>query len=90
MAPRVAESPAALECRVASHFKPLGASGQPSDAVVVIGEVVGIHIDESILADGRIDMALARPLCRLGYLDYAVTAEVFELRRPERPDASDV
>ena len=51
---------------------------------MVIGQVVGIHIDENILRDGMIDMSLAAPLSRLGYLDYAVTDAVFQMRRPRR------
>ncbi|UIJ74103.1 flavin reductase family protein [Aurantimonas sp. HBX-1] len=89
-APRVAESPAALECRVTESFHPKGIDGAPSHYFMVIGEVVAVHVDEAILKDGMIDTALARPLSRLGYLDYAVTAEVFQMRRPRTPDASDV
>lgn len=89
-APRVGESPAALECRVTEWFVPKGLGGASSESVVVIGEVVGIHIDESILRDGRIDMAVAAPLARLGYLDYAVADTVFPIARPTMPDASDV
>ncbi|MEN3794328.1 flavin reductase family protein [Fulvimarina sp. MAC3] len=88
-APRVAESPAALECVVTQSFRPRGRNGESAN-VVVIGEVIGIHIDESILADGRIDMALAAPLARLGYLDYAIADDVFTMPRPKRPDGSDI
>ncbi|MER0237351.1 flavin reductase family protein [Fulvimarina sp. MAC8] len=88
-APRVAESPAALECVVTQSFRPRGRNGESAN-VVVIGEVVGIHIDESILSEGRIDMARAAPLARLGYLDYSVADEVFAMKRPQRPDGSDV
>ncbi|MBP0615114.1 flavin reductase family protein [Jiella mangrovi] len=89
-APRVAESPAALECKVTHSFRPEGLDGAVSDNTVVIGQVVAIHIDEAILKDGMIDMALAAPLARLGYLDYSVSDEVFQMRRPRMPDASDV
>lgn len=89
-APRVAESPAALECRVTEWFRPKGLDRSESSNVVVIGQVVGIHIDDRILTDGMIDVALAEPLSRLGYLDYGVTREVFALRRPREPDASDM
>ncbi|MFD2238477.1 flavin reductase family protein [Aureimonas populi] len=82
-APRVAESPAALECRVTEHFVPRRLGGGASSSLVVIGEVVGIHIDERILREGRIDMALAAPLSRLGYLDFAVTKSVFQMVRPK-------
>ncbi|KQT53733.1 flavin reductase [Aureimonas sp. Leaf454] len=89
-APRVAQSPAALECRVTEWFRPKDVEGREGQSVVVIGQVVGIHIDESILTDGLVDMKLAEPLSRLGYLDYAVTRDVFALRRPREPDASDL
>ena len=89
-APRVAESPAALECKVTQHFRPKGLDGALSDNTVVIGQVVAIHIDEAIIRDGLIDMTLAEPLSRLGYMDYAVTDSVFVMDRPRRPDASDV
>ncbi|KQT57531.1 MULTISPECIES: flavin reductase family protein [unclassified Aureimonas] len=89
-APRVAESPAALECRVTEWFRPKALDGSDSENIVVIGQVVGIHLDERILKDGMIDVALAEPLSRLGYLDYAVTRDVFQLRRPREPDASDM
>lgn len=87
--PRVGESPAALECVVTDSFHPKSRSGQ-SDYIVIIGEVVGIHIDESILKDGQIDMARAAPLARLGYLDYSVADDVFPMKRPKTPDGSDI
>ncbi|WP_102959209.1 flavin reductase family protein [Mangrovicella endophytica] len=89
-APRVGEAPAALECKVTEWFQPKGADGRASENVMVIGEVVGIHIDESILTNGMIDMGLAAPLSRLGYLDYAVTEAVFQLDRPRRADGGDI
>ncbi|MCQ0990099.1 flavin reductase family protein [Jiella marina] len=88
--PRVAESPAVLECQVTDHFQPKALDGAFSKNTVVIGQVVAIHIDERILIDGQIDMGLAAPLSRLGYLDYAVTDQVFQMRRPREPDASDI
>ncbi len=82
-APRVAEAPAALECRLTQWFRPVGLDGAEGEAVMVIGEVVGIHIDERILRDGRIALDLARPLSRLGYLDFASTDEAFQMHRPK-------
>ena len=88
-APRIAECPATLECKVTEWFWPKGLDGAPSDNVMIIGQVVGIHIDERILVDGMIDMALAQPLARLGYLDYSVADIVFQMKRPRRPDGTD-
>lgn len=75
--PRVAEAPAALECRV---WKVIGLPGEGN--AMAIGEVVGVHIDEAVLEDGKVDVTRYRPLARLGYRDYAAVAEVFALARP--------
>lgn len=76
--PRVTESPIHLECK---YHQTVVLPGD--DNYLVIGVVVGIHIDERVLTDGLVDIAKLRPLSRLGYLDYAVTDEVFAIRRPK-------
>ena len=60
-APRVAESPAALECKVVEVVEIKSLSGAWSGAVLTLGEVVAFHIDERFLRDGRFDTALAHP-----------------------------
>ncbi|MGV1794955.1 flavin reductase family protein [Rhizobium sp. A37_96] len=84
-APYVGEAFAALECRVTEVLEPKGLDGAPSDNIMVIGQVVGIHIDETIIRDGRLDMALARPVARMGYMDYSEGSDVFEMMRPKAP-----
>lgn len=82
-APFVAEAHAALECRVTQILQPVGLDGAAADSWMVFGQVVAIHIDESIIRDGRIDMGLARPIGRMGYMDYCDGgSDVFELNRP--------
>lgn len=81
-APRVAASPAALECRVAQSFRLQDAEGKPLEGWMIIGQVVGVHIDEAYLRDGRFDTAAAQPLARCGYRDYAAVTELFEALRP--------
>ncbi len=77
-APRVAASPAAFECRLWQIID------LPGDANhMVIGEVVGVHIDPAVIVDGRVDVTRYRPASRLGYRDYASVSEVFSLRRPD-------
>jgi len=79
--PRVAESKAALECRVLNVIDlPRGADGRQSH--VVIGEVVGIHIDESIIVDGVVQELLLAPLARLGAFNYATLGKILEIPRP--------
>jgi flavin reductase (DIM6/NTAB) family NADH-FMN oxidoreductase RutF len=80
--PRVAESPVALECR--HHLTvPLPGDDDSVENHLVIGRVVGIHIDDRFINDGRVDTAALRPLARLGYSEYAVVTEVFRMRRPD-------
>ncbi|MBY3182675.1 flavin reductase family protein [Rhizobium sp. 25PS6] len=82
-APYVGEAFAVLECRVTEIIEPKTLSGEPSENVLVFGEVVGIHIDEAIVRDGRLDMSIARPLARMGYMDYSEGSDVFEMIRPK-------
>ena len=81
-APRVAEAPAALECVVTGIVEPVSRSGVPTGNIVIFGEVVGVHIDERHLVDGLFDTRTANPLMRMGYRDYGVLGDVFELARP--------
>ncbi len=84
-APYVAEAFAVLECRVTEILQPKGLNGEVSENIMVIGQVVGIHIDETIIRDGRLDMALVRPIARMGYMDYSEGSDVFEMIRPKAP-----
>lgn len=80
--PRVAEAHAALECKVTDILEPKGLSGEPAGVHVVVGEVVGVHIDEAFLTDGLFDIARAKTVSRLGYMDYAAVTQTFAMRRP--------
>ena len=81
--PRVLEAPAALECEF--MFRTRLPSGHPKiENNVVFGKVVGIHITESILNDGMVDMIAYEPLARLGYMDYSRVTEVFAMDRPDQ------
>jgi flavin reductase (DIM6/NTAB) family NADH-FMN oxidoreductase RutF len=81
-APRVGEAHAALECRVTEIAQPRDLDGNPARVHLVTGQVVGVHIDDAMLVDGIFDIRKARPVARLGYLDYAEIREVFSARRP--------
>ena len=75
--PRVKAAPASLECRLWKTIDLPGAAN-----ILVIGEVVGVHIDETLLREGMLDVTLYQPLSRLGYRDYAAVTEVFPMVRP--------
>ena len=78
--PRVAESPVHLECRV-RQFVSIGDG--PIAANLVIGEVLLIHIDESVLdSAGRVDPRKLRTIARLGGDFYCRSTDLFEMERP--------
>ncbi len=64
-------------------FSPKDLSGNPIPNVVVAGQVVGVHIDDSVLTDGHFDAVKAGNVARLGYLDYLIVESVFARRRPK-------
>ena len=50
---------------------------------MVTGQVVGIHINEDVITNGRLDSRKTQTVSRLGYMDYAVVNDTFELMRPK-------
>ncbi len=84
-APRVKEAAAAFECRL-HQVMPLPGAGKYQQAYyLVIGLVVGIHIDDRFIKDGIIDTGAMKPIARLGYMDYAVVTPetMFSINRPD-------
>jgi flavin reductase (DIM6/NTAB) family NADH-FMN oxidoreductase RutF len=81
-APRVAESHAAMECKVSEIVTLRDRQGEPLDNYLVLGEVVAFHIDERFIRDGVFDTAAAQSLARCGYQDYAVVDKLITLARP--------
>jgi flavin reductase (DIM6/NTAB) family NADH-FMN oxidoreductase RutF len=84
--PRVARSPVALECKYYKTVELISADGTRNTSSVILGEVVGIHIDDSVVINGHIDVTRMQPLARLGYMDYCAVNELFAIQRPSVPD----
>jgi flavin reductase (DIM6/NTAB) family NADH-FMN oxidoreductase RutF len=80
--PRVAASPAALECKVLDIVRLKDLEGRTLDNFVVFGQVVGVHIDDRFIKNGLVDTAAMAPIARCGYQDYAVVDKVFAIVRP--------
>jgi flavin reductase (DIM6/NTAB) family NADH-FMN oxidoreductase RutF len=82
--PRVAGIAAALECKWLSTTQLETLAGTKMDQYLVLGQVVGVHIDDRYIVDGLVDTAAMRPILRAGYMDYFVaTPETrFALKRP--------
>ncbi|HEY0212667.1 MAG TPA: flavin reductase family protein [Paenirhodobacter sp.] len=73
--PRVAQATASLECRLTQIVPLAGVSN-----FLVLGAVTGVHIRPDCLQDGR--YLPPDRMTRLGYKDYAVVRDTFELDRP--------
>ncbi|MCV6825243.1 MULTISPECIES: flavin reductase family protein [Halocynthiibacter] len=77
-APRVANAPASLECKLTQIVKLPGEAN-----FTVFGEVVGVHLRDDCIKDGVFDVTSFSPLARLGYRDYSRVENLFSLTRPE-------
>ena len=87
--PRVAESPAAFECRLWQTLPlPPHKPGAAPSYTMVIGQVVGIYIDDMFIQDGIVHRGEMRALARLGYMDYSVLRPeaMFTMNRPVASD----
>jgi flavin reductase (DIM6/NTAB) family NADH-FMN oxidoreductase RutF len=77
---------AALECKL---WKTIDLPGTDRSNLTgnysIIGEVVGIHINNEYIKDGMFDTAKVRPIARLGYMDYGVVGKenIFSKNRPK-------
>jgi flavin reductase (DIM6/NTAB) family NADH-FMN oxidoreductase RutF len=79
----VASSPIRFECEYHTTLRLPG--NPPMGSVdVVIGKVVGIHIAEEVLTEGKVDLGKVMPIARCGYYEYAVVRgdAVFEMVVP--------
>lgn len=88
--PRVREAHAALECKVTEIIRPKTLDGRGCERRMVIGEVVGVHIDDAVMTDGLFDIVKTGSVARLGYMDYTSVTDTFSMRRPKwRDEAGD-
>jgi flavin reductase (DIM6/NTAB) family NADH-FMN oxidoreductase RutF len=58
---------------------PVPESTSDEAAVMVIGRVIGIHIQDDVIADGLVDVMKMKPIARLGYFNYAVADNIFSI-----------
>jgi len=84
-APQVAESPVRFECKLTQLFPLVTAQGEQVNTWMVLGEVIGVHIDGALLQDGVFDTLAADPVLRGGgpaeYFTLSA-AQKFSLVRP--------
>ncbi|WP_417763455.1 flavin reductase family protein [Shewanella sp.] len=83
--PRVAASPASFECKLTQLIRLESAAKQPLDNWLVLGEVVGVHINKAFIKDGIYQTIAAEPILRAGgpASYFGISAETeFEMARP--------
>lgn len=77
--PRVKASPVSIECTLHS-------TEELGDSTVVLGDVVLITVEESVLVGSHPDFTRLDPLARLGKDEWGLHSEVVSIRRPRRPE----
>ena len=83
--PRVLESPVSFECKATQILQLKGINGVEVSSWLVLGEVVAVHIDKSLIINGIYDTARAGHILRGGGpADYFTVGpeQLFKMNRP--------
>jgi flavin reductase (DIM6/NTAB) family NADH-FMN oxidoreductase RutF len=75
--PRVGEAPVAFEAKVIDRIRIAD-----SKCTLVLGEIVWVHIDRSVVTGDRIDPAKLQAVGRLAGSGFAHLGELFSMQRP--------
>ncbi len=78
---RLKHSPISMEC-ILHKIIDLPGTNENNYNGIIIGEVIGIHIDDNYIKDGKVDVIKMQPLARLGYFDYSIIENIFSIKRP--------
>tara|TARA_B100000686_G_scaffold346976_1_gene434687 strand:+ start:1417 stop:2043 length:627 start_codon:yes stop_codon:yes gene_type:complete len=79
--PRIKTAPIHLECTYYDTIElPRGSTGRGNR--VCMGNVIGVHISDTVMKDGFVDVMSFKPMARLGYMDYTTVDNVLTLLRP--------
>ena len=81
--PSVAESPVNLECRLLKKIDLKTTSKNKNQNKMIIGEVVGIYIDNKFIKNNKINSLAMRVISRMGYTEYSEVDSKFLMERPK-------
>jgi flavin reductase (DIM6/NTAB) family NADH-FMN oxidoreductase RutF len=77
---RVKESLVQFECEMVHHY--FIEKHQNGGACIIIGKIITIHIDDSILMENhKIDLEKYKPVARLAGSNYSKLGEIFSIKR---------
>ena len=82
LVPSVKDSPINLECKLLQKIDLKSSIKNKYHNKIIIGEVIGIRIDEKFINNGRIDSVGMKLLGRLGYMEYTTVNSKFKMKRP--------
>ena len=77
--PSVKDSPVNLECKLVKTIKLKSNSKKIS--TMIIGEVIGIFINNKFIKNNRVDSVAMRYIARMGYSEYTTISSKFNLKR---------
>ena len=78
-APSVKDSPVNLECKLVKTIKLKSKTKKTS--TMIIGEVIGVFINNKFVKNNRVDSVSMRYIARMGYNEYTTVASKFNLKR---------
>ena len=78
-APSVKDSPVNLECKLVKTIKLKSKSKKSS--TMIIGEVIGVFINNKFIKNNRVDSVSMRYIARMGYNEYTTVSSKFNLKR---------
>ena len=78
-APSVKESPVNLECTLVKKIKLKSNSNKIS--TMIIGEVIGIFINDKFIKNNRVDSVSMSYIARMGYSEYTTVTSKFNMKR---------
>jgi flavin reductase (DIM6/NTAB) family NADH-FMN oxidoreductase RutF len=84
-APRVAASLVAMECKVTQIIQLQSHAGTALSTWLTLGEVIAVHIDDTLIEDGVYQTAKGQPVMRAGGSGDYFTLDPDRLFRMSRP-----
>ena len=77
--PSVKDSPVNLECKLVKIIKLQSNSDKTS--TMVVGEVIGVYINNKFIKNNRVDSVSMKYIARMGYSEYTTVSSKFNLKR---------
>jgi flavin reductase (DIM6/NTAB) family NADH-FMN oxidoreductase RutF len=79
-APKIKDSPISLECKYLNSID-IEVDGKNASSQIILGHVVGVHIKDEFISNGKVDVIKLSPVARLGYNEYTLVNQIFKMSR---------